>query len=63
MWADFRAIFRKPTPTEMAARELVEAQLARLAAQSAVDYANAIAAYNEARAKRLREFLNQGEIV
>lgn len=63
MWADLRAVFRKPTPMEMAARELVEAQLARLSAQTAVDYSTAIAAYNEARAKRLREFLTQGETV
>jgi hypothetical protein len=48
---------------EMSARELVEAQLARLSAQTAVDYSTAIAAYNEARAKRLREFLTQGETV
>lgn len=63
MWAEFVAVFRKPTPTEVATRELVEAQLAKLQAQTAVDYSTAIAAYNEARAKRLREFLNQGELV
>lgn len=62
MWAELVAVFRKPTPTEVATRELVEAQLAKLQAQTAVDYSTAIAAYNEARAKRLREFLTQGEL-
>jgi hypothetical protein len=43
-----------PTPLEMAAKELVEAQRAKLEAESARDYAEYMVAYNDARIDRLR---------
>ncbi len=44
-----------PTPLEMAAKELVEAQRSKLEAESAQDYAEYMVAYNNQRIDRLRE--------
>ena len=49
--------FRQPSPIEMALRELAEARLSRLEAQSAVDYAKSVVDYNNARVIRLEAFL------
>ena len=57
MWHQIKHMFRRLTPTELAARELSCAEISRLEAQSAKEYAEAITAYNTARAKRLREYL------
>jgi len=48
---------RQPTPVEKALRELQEARLYRLEAQSAVDYAKSVVDYNNARIIRLETFL------
>lgn len=52
-----------PTPLEMAAKELVEAQRGKLEAESAMEYALSMVDYNDARIKRLRMRMNelQGE--
>jgi len=52
-----KKMFRQPTPVEMALRELQEARLARLEAQSAVDFARSVVDYNNARIIRLEAFL------
>ena len=52
-----KKMFRQPTPIEMALRELQEARLARLEAQSAVDFAKSVVDYNNARIIRLEAFL------
>ena len=51
--------FRKPSPKELAQRELEEAQRQLLAAQSSADYARRIAEYNGDRIKRLTAFLKK----
>lgn len=53
--------FRRLTPYEIAARELANAELERLAAQSAVEYAQSVVTYNDARIKRLRKMLADAE--
>lgn len=53
-----RRTFRKMTTLEMATAELGEAQLSKLEAESARDYATSIVAYNTMRIKRLQEFIN-----
>ena len=50
--------FRQPTCWEMVTRELAEAQLAKLEAETAVDYAASVVAYNDARIARLTGLLN-----
>lgn len=54
-----RALFRTPTPLEAATRELVQAQHAKLEAQTAVEYATAITAYNDKRITRLLKYINE----
>ena len=44
---------RKPTPFEVIATELAEAHLARLQAETAVDYAQSVVDYNITRIERL----------
>ncbi len=51
--------FRKPSPKELAQRELEDAQRQLLNAQSAADYACRIAEYNADRIKRLTAFLKK----
>lgn len=48
---------RRLTPLERAARELDDALLAKLDADSACDYALANSIYNEARIERLRAYI------
>jgi hypothetical protein len=58
-----KRVLSTPTPLEMAARELVEAQRAKLEAESALDYAANMVNYNNDRIDRLRHRLTelQGE--
>lgn len=57
MIAAFRRILRKITPAEVAAKELADAELSMLEAQTAKEYAESVMAYNDARIKRLRKYL------
>lgn len=45
--------FKKPSPLEMIAAELAEAHLAKLEAETAVEYAQSIVDYNVNRIARL----------
>ena len=49
--------FRQRTPLEMVTQELALAHLAKLEAETAVDYAKSVVAYNDARIKRLETYL------
>ena len=57
MSAALRRLFRKITPAEVAARELAEAELSLLEAQTGSEFAQSVIAYNETRIRRLRKFL------
>jgi hypothetical protein len=48
-----------PSPLEMAARELMQAQRAKLEAESAMEYALSMVDYNDARIKRLKVRLTE----
>lgn len=54
---ELKRLYRRPTPAEVAARELACAELDRLTAQTHVEFYQATVAYNDARIKRLRKFL------
>lgn len=54
---DFKKLFKKLTPTDMAAWELDKAHHARLEAQTASDYAASIVSYNDKRIARLTRFI------
>jgi hypothetical protein len=45
----------------MAAAELADAELHRLEAHSAMEYASSVVSYEDARIKRLRKFLADAE--
>lgn len=58
MIAFLKNLFRQPTASERVHRELAEARLAKLEAETAVDYATAIVEYNEARITRLGAYVS-----
>jgi hypothetical protein len=62
---NFKRLFATPSPLEMVAKELVQAQRAKLEAESAREYAHAMVCYNYDRIARLQERLTelQGETV
>ena len=51
--------FKRPTPLEMIAAELAEAHLAKLEAETAVEYAQSIVDYNVNRIARLNARLDE----
>ena len=51
--------FKRPTPLEMIAAELAEAHLAKLEAETAVEYAQSIVDYNVTRITRLNARLEE----
>jgi hypothetical protein len=63
MFANLLALFRKPTPLEVATRELIEAEHAKLQAQTATEYALAISQYNMTRIERLLKYINESTSV
>jgi hypothetical protein len=52
---------RRLTPTEKASSELAEAELSRLEAHTAMEYAASVVSYQDTRIKRLRKFLADQE--
>ena len=56
-----KRIIRRLTPDEMAAAELADAELHRLEAHTAMEYASSVVSYEDARIKRLRKFLSDAE--
>jgi len=56
-----KRIIRRLTPVEMAAAELADAELHRLEAHTAMEYASSVVSYEDARIKRLRKFLADAE--
>jgi len=48
-------LLRAKTPLEMVEKELIEAQLAKLQAETSVEYSSAIVNYNEQRIIRLQK--------
>ena len=54
-----KKLLATPTPLEMAAKELVQAQREKLEAESALDYATSMVKYNTQRIVRLRERLEE----
>lgn len=55
----FKNYWRAPTPLEVIAAELAVAHLAKLEAETAVDYAVSIVRYNDTRITRLEKHLTQ----
>ena len=56
---NFKRLWTTPSPLEMVAKELVDAQRAKLEAESAREYAYHMVNYNDDRIARLQERLNE----
>ena len=54
-----REPFKKPTPLEMIASDLSDAHLQKLEAESGVEYAQSIVAYNVTRIERLNKRMEE----
>ena len=54
-----KEFFAKPTPLELAAAELAEARRAKLLAETGLDYAESVVAYNAAIINRLTSFIKE----
>lgn len=62
MMTKFKQMFAKPSPMELAARELVEAEHALLVAQTGKDWAEMSVAYNCKRIARLKEMIGRSHV-
>jgi len=63
VWAWFTNHWVMPTPAELIAEELIQAQRTKLRHQSSMEYHTALVAYNVARIKRLRQLAAKTEVV
>jgi len=61
LYQHIKRVMRRLTPVEMAAAELAEAELHRLEAHTAMEFASSVVGYEDARIKRLRKFLADAE--
>ena len=59
MIAMVKRLLTAPSPLEMAARELMQAQRAKLEAESSREYAYHMVNYNDDRIARLQDRLNE----
>ena len=59
MIAFIKERLRQPTPLEMITKELAMANLAKLEAETAQDYAWSVVRYNDARIERLESYLKE----
>lgn len=57
MYESLKRAMHRLTPQEVALRELADAELSLLQAESASDYAQSVVSYNKQRIARLRGFL------
>jgi hypothetical protein len=63
LWTELRLMLKTVTPAQAVAHELLIAEHELLAAQSGVEYAQALVAYNKNRVKRLKAYYDNTEEV
>ena len=61
MWTELRLMLKTVTPAQAVAHELLHAEHELLQAESGVEYASALVAYNKNRVKRLKAYLGKTE--
>jgi len=61
LWTELRLMLKTVTPAQAVAHELMHAEHALLQAESGVEYATALVAYNKNRVKRLKAYLGKTE--
>ena len=63
LWTELRLMMKTVTPAQAVAHELLHAEHELLAAQSGVEYAQALVTYNKQRVKRLKAYYDNTEEV
>ena len=61
VWAWLKDHYTMPTPAELIAEELIQAQRTKLRHQSSMEYHTALVSYNVARIKRLEQLTAKQE--
>ena len=61
MYQELRNLLRQVTPSQAMARELLQAEMELLRAETGVEYAQAVVTYNKQRVKRLKAYLAPAE--
>jgi len=56
-FTEFKQFFQMPTPLQMAARELAQAEHELLKAETGVEFASSLVTFNKQRVKRLKAFM------
>jgi hypothetical protein len=56
-YKEIKAMFKMPTPLEVAAAQLAEAELELLKAETGVEYASSMVSFNKAQIKRLKAYI------
>lgn len=62
IWNETRLLMKSVTPAQAVAGELFEAEMALLRAETGVEYAQALVAYNKNRIKRLKAYMAVDEV-
>jgi len=57
MYASLTQFFKMPTPLQMAARELAQAEHELLKAETGVEFASSLVTFNKQRVTRLKAFM------
>jgi hypothetical protein len=58
LYTELKQMFKMPTPLEVAAAQLATAELELLKAETGVEYASSMVAFNKAQIKRLRAYIS-----
>lgn len=58
LYQELKALFKTPTPLEVAAAQLVTAEHELLKAETGVEYASALVTFNKTQIKRLRAYIS-----
>lgn len=62
IWNETRLLLKSVTPAQAVVGELFEAEMALLRAETGVEYAQALVAYNKNRIKRLKAYMAVDEV-
>ena len=57
LYTEIKQMFKMPTPLEVAAAQLATAELELLKAETGVEYASSMVAFNKAQIKRLKAYI------
>ena len=56
-YSEIKAMFKMPTPLEVAAAQLATAELELLKSETGVEYASSMVSFNRAQIKRLKAYI------